>query len=322
MRGIIILGHGSRHLDAQKNFLELVQRVAKRFPFILVRAAFFSLASPNLKEVIAELVGAGVKKIWVYPFFLSPGVHIQHELPLQLEQLEHKFKGISIELLPIFGQEPLLEELIFEHLTTHINCVQRNLEPTEIEKNSFSFIEDFLLNSNFSTAEKKILTRVIHATCDFSFISSLKFHPEAVSVGVNLIKQKAPIFCDVHMVKAGLTGLDNVFCAIDTEEVKLLAKQKNTTRARANFLYFGQRLHQSLVVIGNAPTGLQEVLRLAKEEQIRPSLVIGVPVGFVGACSSKKELMQSDLIYISNHGPRGGSSVAAAIVNGLKKMAF
>lgn len=319
-KGIIILSHGSRNLEVQKNFLQMVNRIAKRLPTLPIKPAFFSLATPNLEQAIKDLKSQKIQKIIIYPYFLNTGVHIKHDLPNLISQFKQKFPNISFEITSILGEEPLLEELIFEKISLQLWSYNTKKLPQEIENQSFEFITQFLTNTPFSDEERSVLTRVIHATCDFSYISTLKFHPKAIKIGNKLIKEKAPIFCDVQMVKAGLTTLENVFCLINDPKIKQKALDNGITRAVASFREWGDKLNDSLIVIGNAPTALEEVLRLFYEHRIKPALIIGVPVGFVGAAASKEMLLKSKIPYITNLGPKGGSSVAAAIVNGIKNL--
>ena len=120
------------------------------------------------------------------------------------------------------------------------------------------------------------------------------------------------------MLQAGLTKVPGeVISAIDRAEVAALAEQEAITRAAAAMELLAPRMDDAIVAIGNAPTALWKVMELAAREGIRPALVVGLPVGFVGARESKLALLESGLCYITNISPRGGSPVAAAAVNAL-----
>jgi precorrin-8X/cobalt-precorrin-8 methylmutase len=120
------------------------------------------------------------------------------------------------------------------------------------------------------------------------------------------------------MVRAGLTKIRNeILCGIDQREVAATARAAGCTRAAAAMEFFVGRLSGAIVVVGNAPTALGKVLDLARSGAARPALVIGLPVGLVGARESKAALLESDLVYITNVGARGGSPVAAAALNAL-----
>lgn len=320
MKGIIIINHGSRNSLAKEHFLNKVAELKKRLLGKVVEGAFFSLGSPKVEEVVFELYKRGIKKIGWYPYFLNPGNHVLKDLPRLKQEIEDKFK-VEIEILPGLYEEPFLDELVFESIKGF--WAQDYLDftnPEEIEKTSLDFIESKLTYLSVTREEKEVIKRVIHATCDFSFAKSLCFHPKAIHRALSLLEEKRAVFCDVNMIKAGLGNKEQVFCAISDKKVKELAKEQALTRAAAAFRQWGKDLHNNIVLIGNAPTALEEILNLAHYSNIKPGLVIGVPVGFVGASLVKEKLRKSDLVYITNRGPRGGSPVAVATFNALKKL--
>jgi precorrin-8X/cobalt-precorrin-8 methylmutase len=187
-----------------------------------------------------------------------------------------------------------------------------------IEQKSFQIIEDALFGLVFNANDKSIVSRVVHATGDVSIAPTMRIHPDAFSRGLSALKNDCDIFCDVHMLQVGITRTPNrIYCAIRDEAVALKAKAEGTTRAAAAMSYFGERLNGAIVAIGNAPTAIWKLLNLHETKGITPSLVIGLPVGFVGAAESKQALYESDLVYITNEGTRGGSPLAAAAMNAI-----
>ncbi|HHY60560.1 MAG TPA: precorrin-8X methylmutase [Clostridia bacterium] len=196
-------------------------------------------------------------------------------------------------------------------------------DPAAIEARSMALIEELVKDLAFGPEEKAIVKRVIHASGDPEYGELVSFHPESVARGLAALQRGAPIFTDVQMVAAGINKKAagrlgcTVHCAIGEDAVAGLARREGITRAMAAFRRWGQGLQDSLVVIGNAPTALFEVLRLHREEGITPALVVGVPVGFVGAAEAKEALRQSSLPYITVVGRKGGSPIAASIVNSL-----
>ncbi len=167
-----------------------------------------------------------------------------------------------------------------------------------------------------------IIRRMVHAAGDLSLAETIRIHPEAVTAARQVFKNGLPIICDVRMLKAGITRTANeVTCMIRDEEVKQLALSIGCTRSSASMRSLGEKLNNTIVAVGNAPTAIWTLLELADTRGIRPALVVGTPVGFVGAAESKQALMESGLCYISNVGPRGGSPIAAAAVNALALMA-
>ena len=169
-----------------------------------------------------------------------------------------------------------------------------------------------------------MVKRVIHTTADFDYARNLRFTPGAVAAGVAALQAAAPIVTDTNMALSGITkpGLARLggtaLCYMADPEVAALAKAKGITRSMAAMRTFGHALDGAVVAIGNAPTALYEVLRLAAEEDIRPAAIIGIPVGFVGAADSKRQLAANrDIPYITVEGTKGGSPIAAAAVNAI-----
>jgi precorrin-8X/cobalt-precorrin-8 methylmutase len=165
---------------------------------------------------------------------------------------------------------------------------------------------------------RQIVRRVVHATADISFARTLRIHPRAVERGRQALREGKPILCDVKMLQAGMTKIrGEILCVIDGAEAAALAQARGGTRAAAAMELFAPRLEGAIVAVGNAPSALWKVMELARQGGPRPALVVGLPVGLVGAREAKQALLESDLCYITNVGPRGGSPVAAAAVNAL-----
>jgi len=192
------------------------------------------------------------------------------------------------------------------------------LLPTEIEKRSFEIIDEKLLQKGYAPGEHLIVRRIVHATADFEFADSMRLHPNAVEKGVAAIRAGKPVICDARMLQAGLTRLSGrVLCAIDDEDVRQTAKENGMTRAATAIKKLSEHFDGAIIAIGNAPTALFKVMELVKTEGVKPALIVGIPVGFVGAAESKEALLESGLCYITNVGPRGGSPIVAAAVNAL-----
>lgn len=196
-----------------------------------------------------------------------------------------------------------------------------------IEEESFRIIRSEMGSHHLDAAAERVVVRVIHATADFEFLQTLRFHPEAVSAGVRALRLGGSVVSDVHMVEVGISRPllgrlhGKTHCAIADETVKRRAQTEGITRAQAAMRELSGEMNGAIVAIGNAPTALFEVLRLVRRREISPALVVGVPVGFVGAESSKEELIALDWPHIAARGRKGGSSVAVAIVNALLRMA-
>ncbi len=197
-------------------------------------------------------------------------------------------------------------------------------QPMEIETRSFEIIAPYLDKLNLREDEKKIYSRIIHAAGDVEYAPIIKISATAIDAAKAAILRGANIFTDVEMVRTGINKRalkkfgGEVFCKVADDEVKNFAAQKKITRSMAAMRIFGENLNGAVVAIGNAPTALFEVLRLVKEENISPAVIIGVPVGFVGAADSKAELFAQDKIpFITVEGTKGGSPIAVAAVNAI-----
>ncbi len=170
-----------------------------------------------------------------------------------------------------------------------------------------------------------MVRRVIHATADFEFKSSMRFHPEAITAGIRALRAGCPIIVDVKMISAGLNEERlaaygcRIVSHISDDDVIAGAQAANSTRA-IEAMRKAQRLGEldgAIVAIGNAPTALLETARLVREEGARPALVIGVPVGFVSAVESKEAVLELAVPHIVARGRKGGSPIAVAIIHAL-----
>ena len=197
-------------------------------------------------------------------------------------------------------------------------------QPKEIENKSFEIIAPYLKNLNLTAEETKIYSRIIHAAGDVEYAPIIKISANAISAAKNALQKGANIFTDVEMVRTGINKRalkkfgGEIFCKVADEEIKKIAEREKITRSMAAMRNFGEQLNNSVVAIGNAPTALFEVLRLVEEEKIFPAVIIGVPVGFVGAADSKAELAKQNKIpFITVEGTKGGSPIAVAAVNAI-----
>jgi precorrin-8X/cobalt-precorrin-8 methylmutase len=194
-----------------------------------------------------------------------------------------------------------------------------------IEEGSFAIVDAEAGDHGFPPDQWQVVRRVIHATADFEFTSLMRFHPGAIRAGVEALKGGCPILVDVKMIDVGLNA-DRLaaygcrtHCFISDEDVIRVAKETQETRAAIAMRKAMQAglLDGALVAIGNAPTALLEIARLAADAKARPALVVGVPVGFVSAAESKEAIAALDVPWIVARGRKGGSTIAVAIVHAL-----
>lgn len=197
-------------------------------------------------------------------------------------------------------------------------------KPMEIENKSMSIIAPHLEGLNLSADEVKIYSRMIHASGDVEYAPFIRIHPDAIEATKKALQNGCNIYTDVEMVRTGINKPHfnmyggKIECKVSDPEIVEIAKKEGITRSMAAMRYFGKNLAGSIVAIGNAPTALYEVLRLAKEENIVPAVVIGIPVGFVGAADSKKVLAENTIVpYITVEGTKGGSPIAASVINAI-----
>lgn len=198
-----------------------------------------------------------------------------------------------------------------------------------IEDASMEMIENEIGVHNYNENEWPIVRRVIHSTADFDFAGKNKliFSKNAVESGISALQNGCSIVSDVNGVVGGLNKQNpknfgnKIICNISSLEVMELAKKQNKTRSQVSMRLAASHIEGGIVVIGNAPTALLEVIQMIKEEIVKPALVIGIPVGFISAAESKEELSKlTKTPFITNIGRKGGSSSASAIVNALYKL--
>ncbi len=197
-------------------------------------------------------------------------------------------------------------------------------EPMAIENRSMELIAPHLEGLGLDERETKLYSRLIHASGDVGYAPITRVHPEAIDRAIEALKAGAHIYTDVEMVRTGINKKKlasfggEVHCLIADPDIAARAKVEGITRSMIAMRQFGKDLNGSIVAIGNAPTALFEVLRLVREEDIRPACIVGIPVGFVGAAESKAELAENGLVpYITVEGTKGGSPIAAAAINAL-----
>jgi precorrin isomerase len=188
------------------------------------------------------------------------------------------------------------------------------IHPIEVE--SYRILETRVDLSHLDPGPRAVVERVIHASADLEYAESMIVDVAAVDAGVNALLAGNPVVCDVEMVRHGIRGA--------TAECHLAddACAGDATRAAHGVRSVAAR-HPTgaVVVVGCAPTALDEVVQLARAGSFAPALVVGLPVGFVGAADSKARLRASGLPAITNVGDKGGSAVAAATVNALVRLA-
>ncbi|NCO75081.1 MAG: cobalt-precorrin-8X methylmutase [Cyanobacteria bacterium] len=197
----------------------------------------------------------------------------------------------------------------------------KNLTNPIIEK-SFAMIDDIIGSHHLTASEYNIARRIIHTTADFDFLNLLQCRNNVIDIAIDALKAKTPIITDVSMVKEGIRSM--VAKTYENEIIVAVkqAKQakKGQTLTETGLLQCCEKYPHGIYVIGNAPTALIALCKQWESQKINPSFVIGAPVGFVSVLQSKAYLGKLDIPQIQIIGHKGGSTVAAAIINALLVM--
>ncbi|WP_089248020.1 precorrin-8X methylmutase [Asanoa hainanensis] len=193
--------------------------------------------------------------------------------------------------------------------------MRRTVHPIEAE--SYRILRGEADTAALPPYSRDVVERIIHTTADPGWLDDLVLDEAALASGQAALAGGAALVTDVTMVAAGVTTYPAT-CLVAAPETVALAKETGLTRSAAG-MRLAARAHAdgAVWVVGNAPTALTELLRLADAGEIRPALVVGLPVGYVGAAESKAALRDTALPQLSNRSARGGAAVAAAAVNAL-----
>lgn len=201
------------------------------------------------------------------------------------------------------------------------------INPMDIEKRSFEIITNELNGITLDEEKAPIIKRVIHTTADFEYINNMYFSKGAIEKAIEALKNGADIVTDTNMAKSGINKAAvarlgcEVHCFMADEDVAKSAKEQGVTRAAVCMEKATELKKPVIIAVGNAPTALMRLDELINEGKINPEVIIGVPVGFVNVVESKELIINSGANAIIARGRKGGSNVAAAIVNALLYMA-
>lgn len=201
-------------------------------------------------------------------------------------------------------------------------------DPAEIYRRSFAIVREEARLERFGPELEPVLVRLIHSCGMVEIADDFAASDGAVLAGRGALAAGKPVFCDVEMVRQGIIelmlpkGVERL-CMLNDPRTPDLAKELGTTRSAAAVELWGEALEGAIVCIGNAPTTLFHLLEKVASAGPKPALIIGMPVGFVGAVESKAALAANDLglEFMTVHGRRGGSAMAASVVNALAGLA-
>ena len=198
------------------------------------------------------------------------------------------------------------------------------MKPSEIEKKSFAMITQELGARTFPEGQSEVIKRVIHTTADFDYAENLCFSADVICAAKTALSEGATIVTDTTMALSGINKTilaelgGTVRCFMAEPEVAEQAKARGITRAAVSMEYASKLSGNVIFAVGNAPTALIRLHELIEEGVCKPALVIGVPVGFVNVVESKELFLGGTTPYIIARGRKGGSNVAAAIINALQ----
>ena len=197
------------------------------------------------------------------------------------------------------------------------------MKPMDIEKRSFEIITELLGDRQPDPENELVVKRVIHTTADFDYADNLVFSPHAVTKGIEALRAGCGVVTDTQMARSGINKSvleslgGQVHCFMSDPEVAAEAKARGITRAAVSMEHAARLGKPLIFAIGNAPTALLRLRELTEAGEVKPALIIGVPVGFVNVVESKEAVIAAGGDCIVARGRKGGSNVAAAIVNAL-----
>jgi precorrin-8X/cobalt-precorrin-8 methylmutase len=205
----------------------------------------------------------------------------------------------------------------------------------EVEKKSFAIIDQEAGSNrhDFSAEEWPIVRRIIHTTADFSIMPLVRFNNLPVREGIKILKQGMPIITDSNMIKSGISiarlekinsayTRDSILCRVAEKDVHKQAELNQYPRAIYNMRSLKTSIDGGITCIGNSPMALWEIVRLMKEEGVRPGLLIAMPVGFVNVVETKEMVKELSIPYILMDERRGGSTLVAATLNAIAVLAL
>lgn len=207
-----------------------------------------------------------------------------------------------------------------------MNIELEQVKPMDIEAKSFAIITEELGDTPLIPGTELIVKRCIHTSADFDYAKTLCFSKDCIPKALQAIQNGACIVTDTQMAKAGINKKalakygGEVYCFMSDEDVAAAAKEQGTTRAAISMEKAAALDKDLIFAIGNAPTALVRLSKLIQEKKLSPKLVVGVPVGFVNVVPSKELLMETNAPYIVAKGRKGGSNIAACIINALLYM--
>lgn len=330
--GIILISHGSKLSTGNEGLFKVADMLRAMNRWDRVDAAFLQLAEPGFGEVVKKTVEQGVNRIVVVPLLLFKGNHVYKDIPEMLEKEKSNYPQVEFVYANNIGADERIALIAADRI--HEVLIEKQYggkprieQPQAIVDESFEIIDKLVDLESVPELHRPVIQRAIHATGDTEYAYNLIFHPEAVEAGIRSVRDGKNIVTDVNMVKSGISRGPvekfggKIICKISDKPVIDDAKRLGKTRAIMAMQHSVNEMKDGVVVIGNAPTALFELIHLIQKGQAQPALVVGIPVGFVGAVEAKYALKDISIPYITNTNRKGGSAVAVSIMNAIIKLA-
>ncbi len=330
--GVILISHGSKLSSGNDGLFKIAEMLRAMSRWDIVEVSFLQLAEPGFPEVVKKAVEGGANRIVVVPLLLFKGNHVYRDIPEMLENEKKRYPQVEFvyasnigadERIALIAADRIHEALIEKQYGDR----QRIEQPQAIIDESFEIVDRLVDLESVPELHRPIIQRAIHATGDTEYAYNLNFHPMSVETGIRSLRDGKNIVTDVNMVKSGISKGPvekfggKIVCKISDKSVIDEAKNLGKTRAATSMRLTTNEMKGGIVVIGNAPTALFELINLVKSGLAQPALIIGIPVGFVGAVEAKYALKDISIPYITNTNRKGGSAVAVSIVNAIIKLA-
>ncbi len=330
--GVILISHGSKISSGNDGLYQVADMLRAMNRWDMVEAAFLQLARPGFDEAVKKAVEDGANRIVVVPLLLFKGNHVYKDIPEMMEREKEKYPQVEFIYTNNIGADErialIAADRVHEALVEKQYAGKPRIEqPQAIADESFEIIDKLVDLESVPALHRPIIQRAIHATGDTEYAYNMIFHPHAVEAGIRALQGGKNIVTDVNMVKAGISNGPvekfggRIICKIADKSVAEGAKSLEKTRAAVSMQRATDEMRDGIVAIGNAPTALFELIDLIKKGEAKPALVIGIPVGFVGAVEAKRALQDVTVPYITNQNRKGGSAVAVAIANAIIKLA-
>ncbi|BCU70892.1 bifunctional sirohydrochlorin cobalt chelatase/precorrin-8X methylmutase [Stygiolobus caldivivus] len=325
---IIMITHGSR----RHTFVEDMQKLATYLEEKLEVPVFLShneYTEPNWRNILLDLSDKGFDHFVFALAFLGRGNHVARDIMgevgasefYQWTKTKYKDRDINVYFTRPLADSELVKLALFYRVKGAFQTGEEPdyiEDPEEIEERTMNMIREKVKEElKVEGEELEVVSRAVFASGNLELAKHVVISPGAITSGVEALRAEMPILTDVKMVMAGIRW-KKVENYLDSSAE--LAKKLKITRTAAN-IRMGLT-SPKIVVIGNAPTALVEVLRVQRENSLEVPLVVATPPGFTNAVESKEELIKSGLPSIVVRGTYGGSSIAVAIINELIRVSM